>query len=333
LRSSNLSCSATTEYLWELDSDDGVLISDLLLEMGAASTQVVIVAKGGIELDDDFDKTGKVQTKSSTVLFSTTTMNDDDDEDSTARRLVQGVSDIMDLDATKAWRSCRKQEVVVETTFDDGDNSQPTTNEVIEIDVGGQKLILSNSIQGADDTVWAFGDGKHPSTRVMLAGLESHVTSNNNNNNTCSSSLLDYGCGSGIIGLCAKTLLGVSKITAVDISKEALELTRHNFERHYPNDDDDNIQIMHGKDYVPSSTTSFDIVAANIPANTLITLLGTLVQSMADDGVLLLSGYPTNEADMVSQAVADQKHTNLEIVNQTYDSGWVLQVFQKRRRK
>jgi ribosomal protein L11 methylase PrmA len=300
--------SASAEYVWELASDDGVLISDLLLEMGAQSTEVVL-SEEGASLDARFHVTGKVQASSSTVLFSTL-------DDASAQQLVEGVSDIMDLDATAAWRACRKQDIVQNDSFQEAAAEQP--KESYTVQVGDNTLVLANR-QG--ETCWAFGDGNHPSTRVNLAALESYVTRN--------SSVLDFGCGTGILGVGARAL-GASEVTAVDISREALELTRLNFQRNSQSDDhDDGIKILHADDFVPSRKR-FDLVVANIPANTLVALLGTLAESMREDGVLLLSGYPTNEAQVVS-TVASEKH-GLHVVHQSYDSGWVLQILRSNPR-
>lgn len=294
--------SSPAEYIWELASDDGVVISDMLLEMGAQSTQVVL-ADEGASLDDEFHVTGKVQALSSTVIFSTL-------DDASAQQLVQGVSDIMDLDATAAWEACRKQDYVSNYRFEEAAAERP--KESYEVPVGGRTLVLANS-QG--EACWAFGDGNHPSTRVSLDALESYVTSN------CS--VLDFGCGTGILGVAARAL-GASKVTAVDISHEALELTRLNFQRNSQGDDD--VRILHSDDFV-SSHHKFDLVVANIPANTLVTLLGTLSESVHEDGVLLLSGYPTSEAQVVSKA-ASEKH-GLNVIHQRYDSGWVLQILRR----
>ena len=323
--------SLPSSYIWELPTHDGDMISDLLLEMGAQATQVVLVNENNLPengstaasidwetLDPErraaFDKTGRMQTESSAVIFSTL-------DGETAQRLVQGVSDIMDWDATKAWRDCRKKdEDVTVTTNAKGDRnpSWEATDEkekVYEIQISNSTLVLSNS----NEDSWAFGDGNHPSTRVMLtAGLENYVYSG------CS--VLDYGCGTGILGLSAKAL-GASLVTAVDISDEALQLARFNMERNFGSDVHANsFQILHSDEYIP--TADFDVVVANIPSNTIVTLLGTLEQSMRTglNGVLLLSGYPASEADIVRD-VAREKHT-LEVVHESYDSGWVLQVLQ-----
>lgn len=316
-----------SSYIWKLPKQDGDMVSDLLLEFGAQLTQVVLVSDNGTtttawidweslnpECRAAFDKTGKMPTESSAVEFSTL-------DGATAQRLVQGVSDIMDWDATKSWQDCRKKNEEDTVTINaNGDRkvrweSADEMEKVYEIQIGNQTLVLSNSIEES----WAFGDGNHPSTRVMLtAGLEKYVH--------CGCSVLDYGCGTGILALSAKAL-NASTVTAVDISDEALQLARLNLERNVGSDGNANsINILHSEEYIPS--TDFDVVVANIPSNTIVTLLGTLEQSMrtTPNAVLLLSGYPASEADMVRK-VAREKH-GLEVIHEFYDSGWILQVLQ-----
>lgn len=324
--------SVFSSYIWELPSQDGDMASDLLLELGAQSAQVVLGTNENYKTEEGttppatidwdtldperrevFDKTGKMQTESSAIIFSTL-------DDATAQRLVQGVSDIMDWNATKAWTDCQLQ---------NDKNSNTSYHEVLtksedmadeiqkdcEIHIGNETLVISNSARKP----WAFGDGNHPSTRVMLTfGLENYVYPG--------SSVLDYGCGSGILALSAKAI-GASRVTAVDISDEALEVTRFNMKLNFENDDGDDaaIQILHSDKYI--SSRDFDIVLANIPSNTCLTLLRTLEQSIrttTPSGVLLLSGYPANEADLVRK-VAREEH-GLDVIREFYDSGWVLQV-------
>jgi len=68
----------------------------------------------------------------------------------------------------------------------------------------------------------AFGTGSHPTTRLCLEWLEAHLHGGEE--------VLDYGCGSGILGIAA-ALLGAARVQAVDIDPQALRATRHNAQR------------------------------------------------------------------------------------------------------
>ena len=65
----------------------------------------------------------------------------------------------------------------------------------------------------------AFGTGSHPTTRMCLAWLDQHVSP--------ADSVLDYGCGSGVLAIAA-ALLGARAVTATDIDPQALIATRSN---------------------------------------------------------------------------------------------------------
>jgi ribosomal protein L11 methylase PrmA len=315
--------SLSHDYTWELQHGNGDVVSDLLLELGALSSQVVLSHLGAAEdaSPDDFDRTGRHRTHSNMVIFSAP-------DDASAQRLVEGVSDILDLDATDAWQaSCRKQDpaqISSETTPGEEiatGGPQPETN--FTIDVGGRTIVLTTTRWNTDETCWAFGDGNHPSTRVIMAGLESYVSPGN--------SVLDFGCGSGILSLVARAL-GASHVTSVDISTDALDLTRYNmlqnnFEADTTHAANENHEILHSEKYRPRK---FDIVVANIPANTLKGLLPILADSMDDHGVMLLSGYPSTEAELVETAA---KNYDMEVCGRKYDSGWILQVLSPKGKK
>src|SRR5450830_886396 len=70
----------------------------------------------------------------------------------------------------------------------------------------------------------AFGTGSHPTTRLCMEWLESHLAA--------APTVLDYGCGSGILALVAKKL-GSPVVVGVDIDPQALESARFNSERNH----------------------------------------------------------------------------------------------------
>jgi ribosomal protein L11 methyltransferase len=187
--------------------------------------------------------------------------------------------------------------------------------QLINISVGHKQLCIA-SAKLSDANQWAFGDGNHPSTRVALKGLETYVTRN-------TLRVLDYGCGTGILGIAA-VVLGATEVVAVDISTCALELTRENWERNVPHEGDATLSILHASDYQPEPR--HDIIVANMPANTLMSLLASLLASLKQDGggMLLFSGYSSRESIQVSGPVIQAGLMELEPI---YDSGWVLQVF------
>jgi len=137
----------------------------------------------------------------------------------------------------------------------------------------------------------AFGTGSHPTTRLCMEWLEEHAPRD--------LSVLDYGCGSGILALVAKKL-GADCVLGVDIDPQALESARFNSERN-------RCQIDY---YLPQEfsrampTQSFDIVVANILSGPLKLMAPMLCARIAPGGALVLSGVLARQADDVAAAYA-----------------------------
>ena len=135
----------------------------------------------------------------------------------------------------------------------------------------------------------AFGTGTHPTTALCLEWLDRHPPLDR--------SVLDYGCGSGILAIAALKL-GAKSVWAVDIDEQALWATRENAVRNRVD-----TRLATGlPEELPEQV--FDVVLANILANPLIGLapgLGKLVRSGGD---LVLSGILAAQADDVRTAYA-----------------------------
>ncbi|MFT5575504.1 MAG: ribosomal protein L11 methyltransferase [Bermanella sp.] len=131
----------------------------------------------------------------------------------------------------------------------------------------------------------AFGTGTHPTTFLCLRWLDSQ--------NLNVAHVVDYGCGSGILGIAA-LLLGASRVTAVDNDPQALAATRDNLQRNELRD-----ERLHC--YLPGaapepSTDCADIVVANILAGPLIELAPRLASYLKPDGRIALSGILAEQA-------------------------------------
>jgi len=135
----------------------------------------------------------------------------------------------------------------------------------------------------------AFGTGTHPTTALCLELLDSLPLAGRR--------LIDYGCGSGILGIAALKL-GAGHVTAIDLDPQALLATRENAQR---NGVADSIDIQG----VPARLTPAECVVANILAGPLVELAPLLKQACAAGGDLLLSGLLKTQADEVTAAYAD----------------------------
>ena len=154
------------------------------------------------------------------------------------------------------------------------------------------------------DPGMAFGTGTHETTRLcmrVLAGLELDACS-----------VLDYGCGSGILAITALKL-GADRAVGVDIDPKAEVVSREN--AHY-NGVASNFAIQSAANV---ETQTFDVVIANILAVALIDLAPVLVKHVKQDGILILSGILLQQAEDVVAAYA--QHFVFERVK---ESDWVV---------
>jgi ribosomal protein L11 methyltransferase len=131
----------------------------------------------------------------------------------------------------------------------------------------------------------AFGTGSHPTTLQCLQWLETHLVPG--------SAVLDYGCGSGVLGIAAMCL-GAARVTGVDIDPAALQAAQRNAAAN-------RVQIevlsadapLHGP---------FDVVLANILSNPLKVLAPLLAAQTRSGGHIVLAGILSAQADAVVQA-------------------------------
>jgi ribosomal protein L11 methyltransferase len=133
----------------------------------------------------------------------------------------------------------------------------------------------------------AFGTGTHATTALCLQWLATHDIKGK--------SVIDYGCGSGILALAAAKL-GASSVSAVDIDPQALLATQDNARN---NKLDDHIQTALPSDFVRHTA---DILIANILLNPLISLAQVLATLLEPGGRIVLSGVLSTQTEQCLQA-------------------------------
>ena len=133
----------------------------------------------------------------------------------------------------------------------------------------------------------AFGTGTHPTTALCLEWLDGQDVD--------SATVVDYGCGSGILGIAA-ALKGARRVICVDNDPQALEATADNAER---NAVSGIIQCHTPQTY---KRPQADLVMANILATPLIELAPVLLNSLRPGGSLALSGILQEQAGEVRSA-------------------------------
>ena len=134
----------------------------------------------------------------------------------------------------------------------------------------------------------AFGTGMHPTTQLCLEWLSA--------NDLSGQTVMDFGCGSGILGVAAGCL-GASQVTGLDIDPQALLATEHNASLN------DLVVETLLPDQTPSCT--FDVVVANILANPLIKLANTLTDLTRPGGKIVMAGLLDEQADQVRASYPD----------------------------
>jgi ribosomal protein L11 methyltransferase len=132
----------------------------------------------------------------------------------------------------------------------------------------------------------AFGTGTHPTTALCLQILDALPLSGR--------SMIDYGCGSGILGIAALKL-GAAHVSAVDLDPQALLATRANALRN-------GVSSALDVQGVPARLRPADCVVANILAGPLIELAPLLTGACRGGGELLLSGLLKTQAYAVKAA-------------------------------
>ena len=132
------------------------------------------------------------------------------------------------------------------------------------------------------DPGMAFGTGSHPTTRLCLEWLERTVSAQ------CS--VLDYGCGSGILAIAAARL-GAGQVAGVDIDQQAVEAAYANAERN-------GVSALFADSTLPVAG-EYDLVVANILSNPLRVLAPAICAHVRSGGQLALSGILREQADEI----------------------------------
>ncbi len=157
----------------------------------------------------------------------------------------------------------------------------------------------------------AFGTGHHPTTTLVLEELERTIGSSRHG------SVLDLGCGSGILAMGA-VALGADRVVAVDYDRDAVEAARANVEM---NGMSDRVLVIQAKFPALPSEATFDIVLANVYFTFFRMESQALSEVMAPGSVLLASGLRDEEGS----AVIDQLRAasfEARIIDEC--DGWII---------
>ena len=158
----------------------------------------------------------------------------------------------------------------------------------------------------------AFGTGQHPTTHLCMQWLAEATLPNK--------TVIDYGCGSGILALAA-CKLGALHVYAVDIDPQAIIASKDNCERNAV----DNGSVSIG-DTAMLKDLSADIIIANILAGPLLDLRDTFLRHLSSAGTLVLSGILTTQTPDIIKHYLPQ----FECSGQTTLEDWACITFDRK---
>lgn len=262
------------------DPDNADQLEDLLMEMGSDA----------VSMEDAADQPLYEPDPGTTPLWSQTTVTGLFDS---YRDVEQLCADIRD-----AWHQRTQQDLpgIDVTLIEDKDWERAWMDDFQPLKFGARLWIVPSWHDAPDpdaanlmlDPGLAFGTGTHPTTALCLEWLDGE--------DLTGKQVIDYGCGSGILGLAA-LLLGAGHVVGVDTDPQALEASRENVRRNGV--DPERLDL-----YLPADEpdTQADVMLANILAQPLIGLAPHLAARTRPGGSLVLSGILSNQAREVMAA-------------------------------
>jgi ribosomal protein L11 methyltransferase len=165
------------------------------------------------------------------------------------------------------------------------------------------------------DAHLAFGTGTHETTRMICATLLDKDLQGKR--------ILDCGCGTGILGICALKL-GAASCVGYDIDEWSADNTRHNA---VINHVDDRLTSLCGDSSVLSDyVAEFDVVLANINRNILLADMPRFVSVMAPHSTLILSGFYENDCALLESKA---QQLGLKLTATKTDGDWACMVLER----
>lgn len=155
----------------------------------------------------------------------------------------------------------------------------------------------------------AFGTGSHPTTKLCLETLEKHINEN--------STVLDIGCGSGILSI-ASLLLGAKNAFGVDIDSLAVKTAMANAEENGFGEDKFNAVQGNLSDKVSGK---YSVIVANIVADIIMQFNKEVGKFLEDGGVYITGGIIEGREDEVLASFAEN---GFEIAERYEEKGWLV---------
>jgi ribosomal protein L11 methyltransferase len=244
--------------------------------------------------------------RGTTPLWQHTTIQGLFEQDIDAKQLTATMRQLIDSEGIQAG------EIVAEI-LEDKDWEREWMDNFKPIQCGERLWIVPSWLEAPDsnainlklDPGLAFGTGTHPTTFLCLRWLAENIQGDEK--------VLDFGCGSGILGIAA-LLLGAQQMTGTDIDPQAISATIANAEANGIKRESFSVTTEPLPD-----TEQYNTVIANILAGTLIDLKQTILSHLKPKGSIVLSGILAHQADMVIEHYRNQ----IQFEPTTEHDGWV----------
>lgn len=162
------------------------------------------------------------------------------------------------------------------------------------------------------DSNMAFGTGEHETTSMCVGFLEDYVSKDD--------TVLDVGCGSGILGICASKL-GAKQVIMTDIDECAVVATEHNMKL---NGVENGTVLL--KNLLDDNTVKGNVIVCNIMAEVLIAFAPYIGANLLDGGVIILSGILVERLSAVKDAYVN---AGFKVVDQNIKGEWSAIVVKK----
>ena len=286
-----------TNLLVQTNKKEVDSISDFLLELGAISTSIQ---------DSNLN-----QNNEELIFGEPNNQSQQFWENNTVQALFENSIDIEIIKAALMAKFDTPKNFIEASNIQDQDWVKLTQSQFSPIKIHDKLWIIPTWHEIQDkkalnlilDPGLAFGTGTHPTTHLCLLWLLDNVNRD--------VTVLDYGCGSGILGIAAKKI-GAKKVFGVDIDDQAIKSSRDNAEIN-------NVEIFWNNTEIKVDYGT-DLVVANILSSALSVLAPALAGHCKPNGKIALSGILQSQEKDLKKIYSQW----FDFQPSHYKDGWVL---------
>ena len=167
------------------------------------------------------------------------------------------------------------------------------------------------------ESQFAFGNGKHPSTYGCLKFISDIGQQQN------IQTVLDFGCGTGILSQAMSLINKNCAITAIDNDETAISIAKYNIEKQNIS----NVNIIHSEGFEKINNQKFDLIMANIAADPILALCDVFLNKLNPLGGCILSGFLEFEAPKIRSLY---ENNGFWVEEKIYTENWVSFLVRKK---